>query len=98
MSRPCSRPTHPDADYAVIVPLELLEQAQNTRLMFIVFLGLIAAISLVVGGIGIMNIMLATVTERTREIGIRRALGREAARHHAAVPGRDRSSCRSSAA
>ena len=65
----------PMADYGVTVPLELLEQAQTTRLMFIVFLGLIAAISLVVGGIGIMNIMLATVTERTREIGIRRALG-----------------------
>jgi putative ABC transport system permease protein len=66
---------HTQRDFAVVVPLELLKQADQLRQIFNIVLGSIAAISLVVGGIGIMNIMLATVTERTREIGIRRALG-----------------------
>lgn len=62
-------------DYEVIVPLELLQRARETKRIFNIVLGSIAGISLLVGGIGIMNVMLATVTERTREIGIRRALG-----------------------
>jgi len=62
-------------DYRIIAPLELLREAKQTQRIFSIVLGSIAAISLLVGGIGIMNIMLSTVSERTREIGIRRALG-----------------------
>jgi len=66
---------HGVEDYQIVVPQELLRQEQKTRRIFNIVLGAIAGISLLVGGIGIMNIMLATVSERTKEIGTRRAVG-----------------------
>lgn len=64
-----------DEDFELTIPLELLRRAEEEKRIWNLVLGSIAGISLLVGGIGIMNIMLASVTERTREIGIRRALG-----------------------
>ena len=62
-------------DYEIVLPEQLLEQKQKTQRIFNIVMGAIAGISLLVGGIGIMNIMLANILERTKEIGIRRAVG-----------------------
>jgi putative ABC transport system permease protein len=70
-----NRRHHGIEDYELIIPEELLRQSQKTQRIFNIVMGCIAGISLLVGGIGIMNIMLATVTQRTREIGIRAAVG-----------------------
>jgi putative ABC transport system permease protein len=68
--------THTDAkDWGILVPLDLLKQKEHTQNIFTIVMGSIAGISLIVGGIGIMNIMLASVYERRKEIGTRRALG-----------------------
>ena len=67
-----------EEDFTVVVPEALLAQAQKTQRIFNLVMGTIAGISLLVGGIGIMNIMLATVLERTKEIGIRRSVGARA--------------------
>jgi len=75
VERVMERRHHGEPDTQVIVPLELIQRRQATQRIFSLIMGAIAGISLLVGGIGIMNIMLASVLERTREIGVRLACG-----------------------
>jgi len=75
VARSLLRRRHDAADYRITVPLELIEQRRQQRRLWNIMFFMIASVSLLVGGIGIVNIMLASVNERTREIGIRRALG-----------------------
>ena len=83
MARKLLEKNHPKKDFEIQVPLELMRQAERQKRIWNLVLSSIAGISLLVGGVGIMNIMLATGTERTKEIGIRRALG--AKRHHITI-------------
>ena len=75
LSRMLKRRHNDMVDFEISIPIQLLKQQQKTKQIFNIVLSIIAGISLLIGGIGIMNIMLASVLERTKEIGIIRAIG-----------------------
>ena len=75
LSRMIKRRHNDVLDFEITIPIQLLKQQQKTKQIFNIVLSIIAGISLLIGGIGIMNIMLASVLERTKEIGIIRAIG-----------------------